>query len=156
MTTVVLAPVLDLRAAEPALRERVALPIIQHPLPVAVSIRQRQGAVALAFGMAAATIFPALVLGIFVERVNAKGVIAGMLAGGLATVTYIFMYLGWFFIPGTANFPNTPDNWLFGISPLSFGVIGAVINIITTLVVSNVTEAPSEELREMVRRVRYP
>ena len=112
--------------------------------------------VALAFGMAAATIFPALVLGIFVERVNAKGVIAGMLAGGLATVTYIFMYLGWFFIPGTANFPNTPDNWLFGISPLSFGVIGAVINIITTLVVSNVTEAPSEELREMVRRVRYP
>ena len=112
--------------------------------------------VALAFGMAAATIFPALVLGIFVERVNAKGVIAGMLAGGLATVCYIFMYLGWFFIPGTANFPNTPDNWLFGISPLSFGVIGAVINIITTLVVSNVTEAPSEELREMVRRVRYP
>ena len=112
--------------------------------------------VALAFGMAAATIFPTLVLGIFVERINAKGVIAGMLAGGLATVCYIFMYLGWFFIPGTANFPNTPDNWLFGISPLSFGVIGAVINIITTLVVSNVTEAPSEELREMVRRVRYP
>ena len=111
---------------------------------------------ALAFGMAAATIFPTLVLGIFVERINAKGVIAGMLAGGLATVCYIFMYLGWFFIPGTANFPNTPDNWLFGISPLSFGVIGAVINIITTLVVSNVTEAPSEELREMVRRVRYP
>ena len=112
--------------------------------------------VALAFGMAAATIFPALVLGIFVARVNAKGVIAGMLAGGLATVCYIFMYLGWFFIPGTANFPNTPEHWMFGISPLSFGVIGAIINIITTVVVSNATEAPSEELREMVRRVRYP
>ena len=112
--------------------------------------------VALAFGMAAATIFPTLVLGIFVERVNAKGVIAGMLAGGLATVCYIFMYLGWFFIPGTANFPNTPEHWMLGISPLSFGVIGAIINIITTVVVSNATEAPSEELREMVRRVRYP
>ncbi len=112
--------------------------------------------VALAFGMAAATIFPTLVLGIFVSRVNAKGVIAGMLAGGLATVGYIFMYLGWFFIPGTNNFPNTPEHWIMGVSPLSFGVIGAVINIITTIVVSNATEAPSEELREMVRRVRYP
>ncbi|MDO5693859.1 MAG: sodium:solute symporter family protein [Pseudomonadota bacterium] len=112
--------------------------------------------VALAFGMAAATIFPALVLGIFVSRINSKGATAGMLAGGIATVSYIFMYLGWFFIPGTNNFPNTPEHWMLGISPLSFGVIGAAINIITSVVVSNATETPSEELREMVRRVRYP
>ena len=112
--------------------------------------------VALAFGMAAATIFPALVLGVFVSRINSKGATAGMLAGGIATVSYIFMYLGWLFIPGTNNFPNTPEHWMLGISPLSFGVIGAAINIITSVVVSNATEKPSEELRAMVRRVRYP
>ncbi len=112
--------------------------------------------VALAFGMAAATIFPALVLGIFVSRINAKGAMAGMLAGGAATVSYIFMYLGWLFIPGTNNFPNTPEHWMLGISPLSFGAIGAMINIVTSVVVSNATERPSEELRAMVRRVRYP
>lgn len=112
--------------------------------------------VALAFGMAAATIFPALVLGVFVSRINSKGATAGMLAGGIATVSYIFMYLGWLFIPGTNNFPNTPEHWMLGISPLSFGVIGAAINIITSVVVSNLTEKPSEELRAMVRRVRYP
>ena len=112
--------------------------------------------VALAFGMAAATIFPALVLGIFAGRINSKGAIAGMLAGGLCTVTYIFMYLGWFFIPGTNSFPNTPEHWVLGISPLSVGCIGALINIVTSVVVSNLTEAPSDELRMMVRRVRYP
>ena len=112
--------------------------------------------VALAFGMAAATIFPALVLGIFVDRINAKGAIAGMIAGGLFTVVYIFLYLGWFFIPGTNSFPNTPEHWVLGISPLSVGCIGAMINIITSLVVSNATERPSEEVRAMVRRVRYP
>src|SRR5690606_10605649 len=65
--------------------------------------------VALAFGMAAASLFPTLMLGIFVRRINSKGAIAGMLAGALCTVSYIFMYLGWFFIPGTNNFPNTPE-----------------------------------------------
>lgn len=112
--------------------------------------------VALAFGMAAATIFPALVLGIFVDRINAKGAVAGMIVGGLCTVVYIFLYLGWFFIPGTNSFPNTPEHWVLGISPLSVGCIGALINIITSLVVSNATERPSDELRAMVRRVRYP
>ncbi len=112
--------------------------------------------VALAFGMAAATIFPALVLGIFVSRVNHLGAIAGMLAGGLATVTYIFMYLGWFFIPGTNTYPNTPEHWVLGISPLSVGCIGATINVIVSLTVSMLTAEPNEEIRDMVRRVRYP
>lgn len=112
--------------------------------------------VALAFGMAAATIFPALVLGIFAARINSKGAVAGMLAGGLSTVVYIFLYLGWFFIPGTNSFPNTPEHWILGISPLSVGVIGAAINIVTSVVVSTVTEIPTEELQLMVRRVRYP
>ena len=112
--------------------------------------------VALAFGMAASSIFPALVLGIFVRRINSKGAIAGMVSGALFTVCYIFMYLGWFFIPGTNTFPNTPEFWILGISPLSVGVIGAAINITVSTLVSVSTEKPSDEVQRMVRAVRYP
>jgi len=112
--------------------------------------------VALAFGMAASSIFPALVLGIFVRRINSKGAIAGMVSGALFTVCYIFMYLGWFFIPDTNTFPNTPEYWIMGISPLSVGVIGAAINITVSTLVSVSTEKPSDEVQRMVRAVRYP
>lgn len=113
--------------------------------------------VALAFGMAASSIFPALMMGIFIRRINSKGAMAGMVAGAGATIIYIFLYLGWFFIPGTNTFPNSPEYYLFGtISPLSFGVIGAIINFTVAILVSNATEQPSEEIQEMVRRVRYP
>lgn len=112
--------------------------------------------VALAFGIAAASIFPALMMGIFSKRVNNKGAIAGMLAGLLSTVIYIFLFLGWFFVPGTATFANTPDNWLFGISPLSFGAVGAMINFIVAFAVSSVTEAPPVRIQELVESVRYP
>lgn len=112
--------------------------------------------VALAFGMAASSIFPALVLGIFFRRINSKGAIAGMITGALFTVCYIFMYLGWFFIPGTNTFPNTPEYWIMGISPLSIGCIGALINFTVSIVVSMATNEPSEEVQKMVRAVRYP
>ncbi|MBJ7539294.1 sodium:solute symporter family protein [Marinomonas transparens] len=112
--------------------------------------------VALAFGIAAASIFPALMMGIFSKRVNSKGAIAGMLAGLLSTLVYIFIFLGWFFIPGTANLANTPDNWLFGISPLSFGAIGAVINFAVAFTVSTMTEEPPKEIQDLVESVRYP
>jgi len=112
--------------------------------------------VALAFGIAAASIFPALMMGIFSKRVNNKGAIAGMLAGLLSTVIYIFLFLGWFFIPGTATLANTPDNWLFGISPLSFGAVGAMINFIVAFAVSSATEAPPARIQELVESVRYP
>ena len=113
--------------------------------------------VALAFGIAASSIFPALMMGIFIRRINSKGAVCGMLAGATATLVYIFLYLGWFFIPGTNTFPNSPEYYLFGIiSPLSFGCIGATINFTTAIIVSNMTEKPSEEIQEMVRRVRYP
>lgn len=112
--------------------------------------------VALAFGIAAASIFPALMLGIFSKRANSKGAVAGMLAGLLSTLLYIFLYLGWFFIPGTATFANTPDNWLFGISPLSFGAVGALINFVVALGVSSVTEKPPQEIQDLVESVRYP
>lgn len=112
--------------------------------------------VALAFGIAASTIFPCLMMGIFVRRINHKGAIAGMVAGGTFTLCYVFSYLGWFFIPGTAFFPNTAEHWVLGISPLSIGCVGAAINFIAAIAVSNMTEVPSEEIQEMVRRVRYP
>uniref|UniRef100_A0A486XJS2 Acetate permease ActP (Cation/acetate symporter) n=1 Tax=Rheinheimera sp. BAL341 TaxID=1708203 RepID=A0A486XJS2_9GAMM len=112
--------------------------------------------VALAFGIAAASIFPALMMGIFSKRVNNKGAIAGMLAGLLSTVIYIFLYLGWFFIPGTASFANTPDNWLLGISPMSFGAVGAMINFAVAFAVSSATEAPPKHIQDLVESVRYP
>ncbi|MBN7819859.1 sodium:solute symporter family protein [Bowmanella yangjiangensis] len=112
--------------------------------------------VALAFGIAAASIFPALMMGIFSKRINNKGVICGMLAGLISTLVYIFLYLGWFFIPGTNSMSNTPDNWILGISPLSFGAIGAVINFAVAFAVSAVTEEPPESIQELVESVRYP
>jgi cation/acetate symporter len=93
--------------------------------------------VALAFGLAAATIFPALMMGIFSKRVNSLGAIAGMLTGLIVTCLYLFTYLGWFFLPGTNMLPNTADNWLFGISPLAFGPIGALMNFAAAYIVSS-------------------
>ncbi|RAU16578.1 cation acetate symporter [Nitrincola tibetensis] len=112
--------------------------------------------VALAFGIAAASLFPALMMGIFSKRVNDKGAIAGMLAGLISTLVYIFTYLGWLFIPGTNMLANTPDNWLFGVSPLSFGAIGAVINFAVAYAVSLATEEPPQEIQDLVESVRTP
>ncbi|MNM71368.1 Cation/acetate symporter ActP [compost metagenome] len=112
--------------------------------------------VALAFGLAAATLFPALMMGIFSKRVNDKGAIAGMVVGLVVTIVYIFMYLGWFFIPGTATFANTPDNWLFGISPQAFGSVGAIINFAVAYAVSLASEAPPKAVQDLVESVRTP
>ena len=112
--------------------------------------------VALAFGIAAASIFPVLMMGIFSKRVNNVGAISGMLAGLITTLVYIFMYKGWFFIPGTANLPDNMDNWIMGISPLSFGAIGAIINFTVAFLVSGVTKEPPIEIQELVESVRYP
>lgn len=112
--------------------------------------------VALAFGLAAASIFPALMMGIFSKRINSKGAIAGMLVGLVLTVGYVFTYLGMFFIPGTNILANTPDNWLFGISPASFGTVGAVFNFLAAYVVSMQTEEPPLEIQELVESVRVP
>lgn len=112
--------------------------------------------VALAFGIAAASIFPALMMGIFSKRVNSVGAVCGMLAGLLSTTIYIFLYLGWFFIPGTATYENVEANWLMGISPLSFGAIGALINFTVAYLVSSVTAAPPKHVQDLVESVRYP
>ncbi len=112
--------------------------------------------VALAFGLAAATLFPAIMMGIFSKRMNTEGAVAGMLAGLFATVAYIFTYLGIFFVPGTALLENTPDNWIAGISPLSFGTVGALINFIVAYAVMSMTKEPPEEIQELVESIRVP
>ena len=112
--------------------------------------------VALAFGIAGASLFPALMMGIFSKRMNSPGAVAGMLAGLVCTLLYIFTYLGWFFIPETNMLANTPDNWFFGISPLSFGAVGAMINFAVAFAVSRVTAAPPQEIQDLVESVRYP
>ncbi|MGO1394233.1 MAG: sodium:solute symporter family protein [Halomonas sp.] len=112
--------------------------------------------VALAFGIAGASLFPALMMGIFSKRMNNSGAIAGMLAGLICTLLYIFTYLGWLFIPGTNMLANTPDNWILGISPLSFGAVGAMINFAVAFAVSRVTAAPPQEIQDLVESVRYP
>ena len=112
--------------------------------------------VALAFGLAAASIFPALMMGIFSKRVNSTGAIFGMLTGLILTVGYVFTYLGMFFIPGTNMLANTPDNWFMGISPASFGSVGALINFAVAYAVSMVTAEPPQEIQDLVESVRTP
>ncbi len=112
--------------------------------------------VALAFGLAAATLFPALMMGIFSKKMNTQGAVTGMLVGLIATLLYIFTYLGWFFIPGTNMLPNEPDYWLFGISPLSFGAVGAILNFASAVVVMKMTKAPPPEIQDLVESIRVP
>ncbi|MBC7138006.1 MAG: cation acetate symporter [Defluviimonas sp.] len=112
--------------------------------------------VALAFGLAAATIFPALMMGIFSKRINKEGAIAGMLVGLIFTGVYIFLYKGWFFIPGTNMLADIPANYLFGISPLSIGSVGAVLNFAAAFLVSGMTREPPHEVQELVESIRVP
>ena len=112
--------------------------------------------VALAFGLAASSIFPALMMGIFFARINNVGAVCGMLSGLLFTVVYIFIYKGWFFLPETNLYPDTSEYWLFGISPLSIGSVGAAINFLVAYFVSSATEEPPAEIRELVESVRVP
>jgi cation/acetate symporter len=112
--------------------------------------------VALAFGLAAASIFPALMMGIFNKNVNREGAIAGMLAGLVTTLVYIFWFKGWLFIPGTEMAANKPENWFMGISPEAFGAVGAAFNFVVAILVSKVTTAPPEHIQHLVEEIRVP
>ena len=90
------------------------------------------------------------------KRINNIGAVWGMLTGLGVTLVYIFMFKGWLFIPGTNNFANTADNWLFGISPEAFGAVGAMINFAVAHIVSKVTHEPPEEIKHMVEHIRIP
>jgi len=110
--------------------------------------------VALAFGLAAASIFPALMMGIF-TKVNNHGAVAGMLAGLIVTLVYIFLHKGWFFIPDTNSF--TDANPLLGtIQSTSFGAVGAMINFAVAFAVSKMTSPIPQEIEDLVESVRVP
>ena len=106
--------------------------------------------VAFAFGLAAATFFPALFLGIFYKRLNKEGAIAGMLGGLIFTATYIIYFK--FINPGH----NIEEYWLMSISPEGIGSLGMLINFIVAIVVSSLTKEPPKEVYEMVDMIRKP
>ena len=111
--------------------------------------------VALAFGLAASSIFPALMMGIFSKRINNMGAVAGMLAGLLITIVYIFLHKGWFFIPDTNTFTDA-DPLLLSIKSTSFGAIGALVNFAVAYFVSAATAAPPAHIQELVEGIRVP
>ncbi len=106
--------------------------------------------VAFAFGLAASSFFPAIILGIFSKRVTKEGAISGMITGIVFTTGYIVYFK--FINP----FANTKDNWLFGVSPEGIGTIGMLLNFIVTLVVTKFTPPPPEEVEHLVERIRLP
>ena len=106
--------------------------------------------VALAFGLAASSFFPAIILGIFDKRMNKEGAISGMVIGILFTTAYI-----WYFKPQLGG-PGTPEGYWFGIKPEGIGTLGMLVNLIIALVVSRLTPPPPEKVKEIVEEIRIP
>ena len=106
--------------------------------------------VALAFGLAAASFFPAIVLGIFYKKMNKEGAIAGMLVGILSMLFYMTKFkFGWFG-------GGSSEDWWFGVSPEGFGTIAMVINLVVSITVSNFTPSPPEKIIKLVENIRLP
>jgi cation/acetate symporter len=106
--------------------------------------------VAFAFGLAASSFFPIIILGIFWKRMNKEGAISGMITGITFTTAYIVYFK--FINPGA----NNEDNWFFGVSPEGIGTIGMLINFAVSIVVSKLTSPPPQEVLDMVDRIRQP
>jgi len=106
--------------------------------------------VAIAFGLAAASFFPAIILGIFYKKMNREGAVAGMIAGLLFTLAYIIFF--------KILFPelNTPENWWFGISPEGIGTLGMILNLLVSLAIGMIYPEPPQEVQDMVESIRYP
>lgn len=106
--------------------------------------------VALAFGLAAASFFPAIVLGIFSKRINKEGAVAGMVVGILLMMFYMTKFkFDWFG-------GGTKEDWWFGISPEGFGTVAMIVNFIVSIVISKFTAAPPKEVQEIVENIRIP
>jgi cation/acetate symporter len=113
--------------------------------------------VAFAFGLAAASLFPAILMGIFFKRVNREGAIAGMLTGLLFTYGYIEFFKGLFLKWAGAPWgTNTAEHWILGISPEGIGVVGMCLNFVVAFVVSQMTNPPPEHIQHMVEHIRVP
>ena len=114
------------------------------------------GTVALAFGLAASSIFPALMMGIFSKNINKEGAIAGMLAGIGITLLYVFQHKGIMFIQSTSFLGTMDPNWFLGIEPNAFGAVGAMVNFIVAYFVSKNNQPPPREIKDMIERIRLP
>jgi len=114
------------------------------------------GTVALAFGLAASSIFPALMMGIFYKRMNKEGAIAGMTAGLGVTLLYVFQHKGIMFIASTSFLGDMSPNWFLGIEPNAFGAIGAMVNFAVAFAVCRVTAPPPQEIMDLVEHIRVP
>ncbi len=114
------------------------------------------GTVALAFGLAASSIFPALMMGIFSKKVNNTGAVAGMIAGISITLLYVFQHKGIMFVKETAFLGDMDPNWFLGIEPNAFGAIGAAVNFAVALIVSKITAEPPEHIQHLVEDIRVP
>lgn len=106
--------------------------------------------VAFAFGLAASSFFPAIIMGIFHKRMNSTGAIAGMVVGIAFTLAYIIYFK---FVNPAAN---TPDNWFLSISPEGIGTVGMVLNFVVALIVNKVTGDAPKEIQDLVESIRYP
>jgi len=106
--------------------------------------------VALAFGLAASSFFPAIILGIFDKKMNKEGALSGMIIGIVFTTIYIF-----YFKPQLGG-PGLPEDYLFGISPEGIGTIGMIINFIVSLIVSRITKPTPNKIKDLVESIRYP
>ena len=114
------------------------------------------GTVALAFGLAASSIFPALMMGIFSKKVNKEGAIAGMLAGISVTLLYVFQHKGIMFIQSTSFLGTMRENWFFGIEPNAFGAVGAFVNFIVAYWTSKKYPGVPSRVKDMVQEIRRP
>jgi cation/acetate symporter len=114
------------------------------------------GTVALAFGLAASSIFPALMMGIFSKKMSGTAAIAGMCAGIGVTMLYVFQHKGIMFIPGTSFLGDMGKDWFFGISPNAFGSVGALVNFAVAFAVLKVTGPAPAYIQAMVENMRIP
>ncbi|WP_286270583.1 sodium:solute symporter family protein [Thalassotalea hakodatensis] len=114
------------------------------------------GTVALAFGLAASSIFPALMMGIFSKKMNSKAAIAGMCAGIGVTMLYVFQHKGIMFYAPSAFLGDMEPNWFFGISPNAFGSVGALVNFTVAFIVLKATGPAPQEIQDLVTNFRTP
>ncbi|MCP4089731.1 MAG: cation acetate symporter, partial [Gammaproteobacteria bacterium] len=114
------------------------------------------GTVALAFGLAASSIFPALMMGIFAKKMNSKAAISGMIAGIGITMLYVFQHKGIMFVPGTSFLGSMEPNWFLGISPNAFGAVGALVNFAVAFAVGKATGPAPEHIQQLVENFRIP
>ncbi|MFL0099691.1 sodium:solute symporter family protein [Tenacibaculum maritimum] len=112
--------------------------------------------VALAFGLAAASFFPAIVLGIFDKRMNKEGAIGGMVIGLLLMLYYMLKFKFGVFDGGKESVAALKNDWWFGVSPEGFGTVAMFVNVMFSVVISRITAAPPEEVKEIVENIRIP